>query len=80
MISEALKGVILGALDLDEFDLRAETVASEVPGWDSLSHVAVLCAIEGAFKVRFGTLEALRLKNVGDLQALVDAKLGKPTA
>jgi len=75
MISETLKKVILAELDLDDCELREETVASEVPGWDSLSHIGILCAVEKAFKVRFSTLEALRLKNMGDLQALVTQKL-----
>ena len=75
MISDELKRVIFHELDLDDFDLRPETLASEVPGWDSLSHVTILCAIEAHFKVRFGTMEALRLKNIGDLQRLLDGKL-----
>ena len=75
MISDHLKKTILRTLDLDDFDLREDTVASRVPGWDSLSHVKVILAVEKAFAVRFGTRELLRLKNVGDLQALVDKKL-----
>jgi len=74
MISETLKAVILAELDLDDFDLRDETLASEVPGWDSLSQVTILCAVEKAFRVRFDTRDALRLKNLGDLQALLDRK------
>lgn len=74
MISESLKKVILTELDLDDFDLQDGTVASEVPGWDSLSHVGILCAVEKAYKIRFNTLDSLRLKNLGDLQALVDQK------
>lgn len=74
MISEQLKSVILRELDLDDFEINDSTTASMVPGWDSLSHVRILCAVEQEFGVRFGTVEVMRLANVGDLQALVDRK------
>ena len=74
MISPKLKNVILEVLHLDDFDLRDTTAAPEVPGWDSLAHVAILTAVEQAYGVRFRSLEVLRLRTVGDLQALVDRK------
>jgi acyl carrier protein len=75
MISAELKKVILQELNLDDFDLRDETIAPEVPGWDSLNHVNIILAVENSFKVKFKSYEILRLKSVGDLQKLVDAKL-----
>jgi len=74
MISERLKRVILRALELDEFDLQDATRASDVPGWDSLSHTRVILAVERDYGIRFKTMELLRLKNVGDMQALVDSR------
>ncbi len=77
MISDRLKQTILSELGLDEFDLRDETVAAEVPGWDSLSHARVICAVEAEYETRFRSLELLKLRSVGDLQALVDLKTTK---
>jgi acyl carrier protein len=74
MISPRLKSVILRELDLTEFELAPTTTAEDVPGWDSLSHVRVLMAVEAEFGIRFSTLEVLRMKQVGDLQELVDKK------
>lgn len=74
MISEELKKVILGALKLDDFNITEETIAPQVPGWDSLTHVNVILAVEKHFNIRMKNLEILRLKNVGDLQKLVDLK------
>lgn len=74
MISERLKKVILKTLKLNDFDLRDETQAYQVPGWDSLNHVVVLVAVEKEFGIRFHVAEVLRLRNIGDLQALVDSK------
>jgi acyl carrier protein len=77
MISQELKTAILGALKLDEWELTDTTVAAEVPGWDSLSHINVVLAVEKHFGVRFKGAEVLRLKDVGDLQRLVDSKLAQ---
>jgi acyl carrier protein len=74
MISDKLKQVILQTLELDDFDLTDETLATEVPGWDSLRHVEILLAVERAFGIHFRTLEILRLPNVGALQTLIDKK------
>ena len=74
MISPRLKNVILKTLKLAEFDLQDQTRAYQVPGWDSLSHIVVIAAIEKEYDVRFKVSEILRLNNLGDLQALVDSK------
>lgn len=74
MISTELKKTILGVLNLEDWELNEQTTASEVPGWDSLSHVNVILAVEKRFGIRFSNLEILRLKSVGDLQRLVDTK------
>ncbi len=74
MVSDKLKKVILAELSLDDWPIADETIASEVPGWDSLNHVRVISAVEDAYQVRFKTSEIVRLRNVGQLQALLDAK------
>ena len=74
MISERLKRVLLEELELEEFDFQDETVASEVPGWDSLAHARVLAAVEASFGVRLRARDILRIRNVGDLQQLVQAR------
>jgi acyl carrier protein len=74
VISAKLKQVILKELQLDDFEMHDSTTADQVPGWDSLRHVAILAAIEKEYKIRFRSLEVIRLKNVGQLQALVDSK------
>ncbi len=77
MISHELKAAILAALKLDDWELTDSTIAAEVPGWDSLSHVNVVLAVEKKFGVRFSSVEVLKLTNVGELQRLVTFKLTK---
>jgi len=74
MISGKLKQVILKELQLDVFDLQDSTTADQVPGWDSLRHVSILAAIEKEYGIRFRSLEIIRLKNIGQLQTLIDGK------
>jgi len=74
MISEKLRKVILAELELDDWDLRDDTTAGMVPGWDSLSHVRIISAVEDAFGVRFKTAEIVRLQSLGELQALIERK------
>ena len=75
MISDELRKIIIDALKLDDFDFKDETTAPQVPGWDSLNHVNVILAVEKHYNIRFKNLEILRLKNVGDLQKLINSKL-----
>jgi acyl carrier protein len=74
MISERLKKTILKELQLKDFHLKDETHAYQVPGWDSLTHINVILAIEKEYGVRFTTTELLRLKNIGELQVLINTK------
>lgn len=76
MISDRLKDVIIKELNLNDYDIQDETRADEVPGWDSLNHINVIIAIEKGFNIRLKGVEILRLKNIGDIQKLVDSKLG----
>ena len=75
MISERLKKTILKELNLDDYDMQDYMRADEVPGWDSLSHINVILAVEKEYGVRFKGTEVLRLKSIGDLQKLVDSKI-----
>ena len=78
MITDELKGVILSALKLDDWDIKDDTIAAQVPGWDSLNHVNVILAVEQHFHIRLKPVEILKLKNIGDLQRLLTSKLQKP--
>lgn len=80
MVSDKLKKVILAQLKLDHWDIVDGTTAGTVPGWDSLTHAGLICAVEDAYRIRFRASEIVRLKNVGQLQELVDRKTAERTA
>jgi acyl carrier protein len=75
MVSDRLKSVILKQLALREFDIQDDTTATMVPNWDSLSHINVVLAIETEYAIKFKAIEILKVKNIGELQRLVDSKL-----
>jgi acyl carrier protein len=61
--------------DDDTLTVAPATTANEVDGWDSLSHVNLIMAVEGRFKIRFTQKELLTFKNVGDLLRAIEAKI-----
>jgi acyl carrier protein len=77
MIKEELKTVILEALNLEDWDMEDSTKASDVPGWDSLNHINVVLAIERHYGIRFRTKDLFKLKNIGELQELLEKTKGK---
>ncbi|MGQ9845641.1 MAG: acyl carrier protein [Caldisericia bacterium] len=74
MISEKLKNLILKELNLNDFNLTDSTVAKDVPGWDSLKNLSIIMSIEEEFNITFQADEIINIKNVGDLQSLIDSK------
>jgi len=54
-------------LDEESLTLTRETTASDVDGWDSLTHIQLIVAIEKKFRVKFSSKEILSWKNVGEL-------------
>lgn len=80
MISERFSKIVLRELDLDNFDFNDETTANMVPGWDSLSHIQIIVAIEKDYKIKFKGIEILKIKNMGELQQLIDSKLAAANA
>ena len=51
------------------------STASDIEGWDSLSHIYIIAEIEDAFNIRMTAQEGGGAKNVGDLLRIVESKL-----
>jgi acyl carrier protein len=58
----------------DTIVLTPETTARDVEGWDSITHVQLVVAIEERFGVHFNTGETAGLKNVGQMVELITAR------
>jgi acyl carrier protein len=75
-IQEKLTGVMRSVFEAPAgLVLGDSTKASDVEGWDSLAHVALIVAVEKAFSVRFTTKEVKALTNVGDFIRLIERRV-----
>lgn len=74
-ILKKITGVFADNLDLDNLSLSETTTADEVEGWDSLTHVQLVVAVEKAFKIRFNAKEIQSWKNVGEMIDSIQSKL-----
>lgn len=71
---EEVRDVFRRVFEQDDLHVTRETVAADVPGWDSLMHVTLLLTVERELGVRFTTSEIAGLQNVGEIADLVVAK------
>ena len=62
-------------LEQEDLVLNDETTADDVKGWDSLSHVQLVAAMEEAFGIEFKSREILSWDNVGDLIDSIQKKV-----
>jgi acyl carrier protein len=60
--------------DDEAIELNERTVADDVEGWDSLSHVQLMMAVERHFTIRLTSSEIGAFKDVGDLVSLIQKK------
>ena len=73
-IFPALTDLFRDIFDEDDLELTPATTAAEVEGWDSLSHIRMILAVEQRFGVRFSASQVSTLPNVGALVDLIATK------
>lgn len=73
-IYSRLSDVFASVFD-DDVELTPQLSAKDVDGWDSLTHIRLILSVEKAFKVKFSNSEIGNLKNVGELVALIRARV-----
>jgi acyl carrier protein len=71
-----LTDIFRKTFDNDELTISESTTADDVAGWDSLSHINLVLAVERGFGIRLTTREVRGMKNVGDLVELIAKKSG----
>ena len=74
IVKERLDPIFQDIFDDPSLHVSDETTAADVDGWDSLSHVNLIVAVEKEFNIRMTTAEVRGLKNVSDFIALISAK------
>jgi acyl carrier protein len=77
MVLDEVTGILRDVLDSPSVVLKPETTAGDVNGWDSLSHIELIVAIEKHFKIKFNFAELQGFKNVGEMCSNIVAKLSE---
>ena len=74
-LQDKLNQIFCEVFDDDDIKISPEMTANDVDGWDSLSHVNLIVAIESKFKITFSQKELLTFKNVGGLLDSIRGKI-----
>lgn len=59
--------------EINEF--HESTVASDIPGWDSLAHAELLLTLESRFNISFELSDLMMMNTVGDLCSIIESKV-----
>jgi acyl carrier protein len=72
---DRLTAVFRRVFDDPSIVITPATVSTDIDGWDSLSHVNLIAAIEVEFNIEFKQREIISFKNVGELLQSIENKL-----
>jgi len=71
---EKLTTIFREVFDDQAIVLNDQMTANDIGSWDSLSHMLMISQVENAFSIKFSLREINKLKNVGTLIKLIEAK------
>ncbi len=73
-VLDEVTDILRAVLDDPDLAISPDTVAADVPGWDSMAHIALVVEAECRFGITFRTTEIEALRRVSDLVRLIEAK------
>ncbi|QLG46686.1 acyl carrier protein [Costertonia aggregata] len=75
-IQEIIQASFTKILGHDDFELKNETTAKDIDGWDSITHMMIINDIEEKLGIKFKLMDLMGLKNIEDLNHIISSKLG----
>jgi len=72
---ERVTDIFREVFDKPALELFDEMQAKDVEGWDSLTHITLIMALEESFGVKFTTREVMGFQNVGEMLVCLRGKL-----
>ena len=76
-IYEKLTGILQEVFDDGSIVATSELTAKDVEAWDSVTNVRLFVAIESELGIQFSNAEITKLKDVGELVAVIERKQRK---
>ena len=74
---EQLNSIFCRVFDDNDIRIMPDMTANDIDGWDSLSHINLVVAIEKHFKIKFKNSEIIKWKNVGQMYDSIKAQVGE---
>lgn len=74
-ITAEIKKILVSVLNHENFEMNEALTATDVDGWDSLTHMMIISAVEKQFAIAFKLKELNKMRNMGDMLDLVASKL-----
>ena len=74
-VKSKIKAILISVLNHEKFEMGETLTATDVDGWDSLTHMMIISEVEKTFSITFKLKELNKMKNMGDMLDLVISKL-----
>jgi acyl carrier protein len=74
LIKSRLNKVFKEVFDDDSIEIFDDMTARDIEEWDSLMHVVFVVSVEKEFKIKLNAAEVGKLKNVGEILDIIEAK------
>lgn len=72
---EIIQNSFIKILGHNDFELKDNTTAKDVDGWDSITHMMIINDIEEMLNIKFKLMDLMSLKNIGDFNELIEKKI-----
>ena len=72
-----VREVFKAAFDIDPQFVSIDSSASDIPAWDSVSHLSLASELEQAFDVSLDVDELIEMENVREIVRIIEIKLSQ---
>lgn len=74
-IKNELQAIFRDVFDDESLVISEETTSDDIEDWDSFAQMNLIVAMEKQFGMKFNIKEINSLKNVGEMMALIQARI-----
>lgn len=74
-ILKKLQEIFMDVFADENISLNENTNANDIEGWDSLTHITILEAVQDEYGITFALDEIIEMQNVGDMIDAITRKI-----